>query len=86
MKLLAYLSVPWPAVVLIPEWRSLWLIVCITLTVCDVWGPVKDDAPFLDDEVFIVLLFERAPEFVLTFAPPIFAAYGRFCDDDVACY
>ena len=45
---------------------------------------MKEVAPFLDDEVFIVLLVERAPEFVLTFAPPIFAAYDRLCDDYVA--
>ena len=79
MKLLGCLSVPWPAVVVFtPECRSLWLIVCIMFTVDEfaevAWGPVKDEAPFLFEEVFMVFPEERAPEFVLTFAPPIFTA------------
>ena len=38
------------------------------------WGPVKDEAAFLFEEVLMVFPEERAPEFVLTFAPPIFTA------------
>ena len=56
----------------------MWLIVCIMFTVDEfaevAWGPVKDEAPFLFEEVFMVFPEERAPEFVLTFAPPIFTA------------